>query len=677
MQLPSVNENRRNLEGFAVIIILIGLRLLALLFPAARLWGLNHLLFLPREIFIGYIVMGLACAACWFFPSLFITRRLYAPISQFLESENKTVWLGIAILSVPFFWLCRMPDNLLGDGYTVINNIGGSLPAVFKWSESLTVRIVYFISRLLPYDDLRRGEYAYAIVSVLSGGATIYFFISLAYELGSKATERLLVFGSLLFSGWLVLFLGYAENYPILWPFLTGYLYFAIRFLNGKNTLITALIFLAIAMALHLQALFFAISFPFLLASRGVLLTLYRRHKKSIWLLSGILAAGAGVAFMYKYNRDLPFRVNFLPFIQGRPASPDYAIFSISHMADIFNEFTLLFPLWPLFLILGTSRARHLFHDPIDRFLVLFSLGGLVMITIIDPRLGMGRDWDLMALVGLGPALLLLRSGLQNARISPRQYPLILGLSVLLIAPFVLTELSRQPSLNYVQSLLQLDMPKSRSGLVVLRNYYHDQGDTARAESINNSIFVNFPIARQASQIELLIKNRRLAEAQILADSISAADPFSVDAFNIKGSVAFAQNDFSAAVILFEQARRLQPENHKVLINLAKTYQHLRRVDDLWATLRTAQRYAPHDPDVLLGLAATFLSTRQYDSSFIYAVQATKTDTLFIDAYYLAGLSAYSLGKPAEAKLYLTKYLQLEPAGVNRPTAEQLLQRLN
>lgn len=668
--------NQLLLLVFLPMIALIGSRFLPFLWPDARLWGFNHLLFLSQGTVFGFLAIGLITLLCYFSPLNNIANRLYDGISRPWVDARRSFWLAIAGAFLVIFWFCRMPTNLLGDGYSVVNNIGGTMPTIFKWSEALAVKIIFLVSRLLPYEGLKRGEYAYAIVSVLSGGATIYFFLGLSHELAADAGKRLFIFGSLLFSGWVVLFLGYAENYPILWPFVIGYLYFGIRFISGKSNLFPAIVCLIVALALHLQTLFFALSLPILLISRESGARFYRRYAKIIWPVIGLMAVSAGTVFIHRYNRELDFRINFLPPFQGRPATPGYAIFSVNHLIDILNEFTLLFPLWPLLLILGWTRLRDLFHDPVDRFLSAFGLGGLILILMVDPRLGMGRDWDLMALVGMGPALILLRAVLGTEIVSQKSFPAILGLSILLSGPFVMTELARQPSLNYMQWLLRLDLPRSKSGMVVLRNYYNDQGDVRRADSVNHEMYLNFAAARLLEKIETLVKSGQIAQAQILADSIYNADPYNVDAYSVQGSIAFAKRDYVSALAYFEQAHRIQPENYKVLTNLGKTYQHLGRQNDLLATLRLAQQYAPDEVDVLFGLAAYYYTNRQFDSSYVYALRTMSADSMYADAHYLAGLSALALRQPIDAKRYLSRYLQINPKGPGRESAEKLLQSL-
>ena len=101
---------------------------------------------------------------------------------------------------------------------------------------------------------------------------------------------------------------------------------------------------------------------------------------------------------------------------QPYPGTPDYTLFSPTHLWDIANQLLLLIPILPALLIIAFLRPMRSF-EPFDLFLLFFSIGGLVFLFGIEPGLGMARDWDLFALSGVGPLLFLIR------RMKPEERP--------------------------------------------------------------------------------------------------------------------------------------------------------------------------------------------------------------------------------------------------------------
>lgn len=658
------------------VALLFGLHLIPFLIPDARLWGFNHLLFLPLSCTYGYIVLAGLAPALFFKPFSGISSRWFDRAAALFETERKMAWLTLAGVALLVFWFLRMPTTLLGDGYSVINNIGGNLPVVFKWSEALAVKTAYLVSRMLPLEGLKRGEYAYAVISVLSGGVVVFFFGAIAYELGRDKLHRLMIFCLLLFSGSALLFFGYAENYPILWPFVTGYVYFSIRYMMGKGGLLMPSVFLIVAAALHLQVLFYLVSYPFLLISRGRGAKFYRQHKRLFWSLAGIALIAGLALFIYKYNQSFGFMIDFLPPFQGRPATPNQAIFLPEHWLDIINEIGLLIPLWLILILLSWKNIRMRLIDPINRFLLAFSLGGFVFISIIDPRLGMGRDWDLFALIGLGPVLLMARNiDLAQERKGSTCFALAF-LSLLLTVPFLTTNLSRQPSIRYLQSLLRLDLPRSQPGMVALYGYYHNAGNQAKADSLEKEMTRDFPARVLAIRADSLVKSGRLAEARQIAESLYAANPYALDVVSLLGEIDFQSGKFEEAARYSEKVAQVRQYDPLIWLNLSWSYQNLGRFEDRLRALRKAQELSPRMPQVITELINMFATPPQYDSTYKYARQLIEVSPNNGEAYYIAGISAYQINKRADAKRYLYQYLSMTPSEPSKSTAEEILKKM-
>lgn len=671
-------ENRKGWTAAVVVsgILIWGLHFLPLLMPKDRLWGFNHLIFLHPIYTYSYLFAGLLIFAA-FFPPIrdwfwYVYRRI---ADAFFEGRFRLKLLVLAISALAIFWLMRVPTNLLGDGYTLIYNIGNDMPVVFKWSEVGSVKVIYFLSKILPYSGLKLGEYSYALVSVVSGAVTVSILGLLAFETFRQNAARLFVLCLLLSAGWMALFFGYVENYPIIWPFVTAYLYFSIRYLNGKGNLIAPTVLMLLSLVMHLQVLFFLISYPVLLFSRGPGKRFYRAHRRMIWILAAVLVMIGAAVFVRRYTTSLAFRIFFVPLF-ARPAVPYYSLFSPSHLLDIANEFILLIPVAPMLVALTWKYWHRVLTDNIDRFLAAFSLGGVIFVFAIDPKLGMGCDWDLFALGGLAPILLFSRWFILASDHFRKLIPAVVALALVLAAPFFAVTHSHRPSIDHFKWLLNLDVPRSRFGMTFFRQYYVDIGDQVQADSLHREIVYRFPMVVLGNQVSKLTEAGRFREALILADSMYQMDPYSVEPYNLRGWVYLNMGQYDKAIKNLEQSLRLGRYDLRILCNLGNAYYRSGRY---YQALDSFQRALPYSPDYLPtldGLANTFFMIQEYDSAVFYAQKAIRQDPEYALSYEVAGVASYLKKDYRDAEAFLRRFIQIASDDDRIARAENLLAEL-
>jgi len=660
----------------AIAAVLLAVHLLSLALPGSRLWGINHLLYLPSLFTVLFLVLGVTALAMLVPPVRDIIGRLFAALAgATAERPPYGRWAVVAVFSMVGFWMFRLPLSLLGDGYSVMHNMSAKIPVVIKWSEMGAVSIVHFVSGFLPFTGLERGEYAYAIVSVISGGLTVFVFLALAHELTQNSGKRLFAFCLLVFSGWTLLFFGYTENYPVLWPAVAAYIYFSIRYLHHTGNLILPLVFLIVSIILHLQTVFLLISLPVLLAARGKGKTWYRRYRAVIWVALGVAFVVGAVAFIRTYRGSLPFRSHFVPPFSGRPLTPDYFLFSPSHLLDIVNQIMLLIPLWPLAFAFDRQEWKNLAGDAVARFLMAVSLGGAILLFSLEPKLGMARDWDLFALAGLGPMLLLIMVFLSSERwriYFPGLALLALGLSL----PFWAVNMSRPSTIAYFESLLRLDDRQSRPGMIVLRDYYYDTGDSTRGIALDSAIYRKFPAIRMARAAIELGEAGQFDQAMAVADSVYRINPYSSEGYNLKGITLLRAGRYEPAVKELLTSISLAEYDHRSWVNLALAYNRMGKRDEMMTALRRAQRLNPDDKNVLESLAMGFMSAQQMDSARVYGQRLLERDSTACQGFLAIGVSYLTARDLVRARQYLSKYVERAPESADRRQAVQLLQRI-
>lgn len=655
-----------------------GLRFLPYLIPQGRVWGVNHLLFLP-EIYIWiYAALGIITFSLFFKPVAQASNRAFGNAAAvLLEKRFPKRWLIVAGISVIFFWTLRLPVYLLGDSFSVTANISNDLPVIYKWSEVGSIFLAVIVSKLISVAGIDSGVYAYGIISVISGGATVFLLLALAYELGNDRAQRLFIFCLTLFAGWSLLFFGYTENYPILWPFVTGYIYFGIRYLRNKNSLIVPFVLLAASMVLHLQTAFFIFSFILLLFSRGLPARFYKMHKKLILGAVVIVLAGGAYPLYKYYQQSLALQIYLMPILSGRGATAGYTLFSIDHLLDMGNQLLLLMPTFPILLVLSFGRWKELLANRLNQFLILLSLGGFAFLLIIEPRLGMGRDWDLFALAGLAPLILLANIAIERHKSLNRYFPVIIVASLTMIMPYLAINMNYDSAIENYKYLLTLDRERGRTGVTNLLKMYDEQGNNAAVDSLKDILRNHYPAATLAPTAYELIDQRQFDEALIICDSLFSLDPYSIENFLLRASVLLKQGRYARAIQDLETAADLGRYDSRPLIQLAQAYNQLGQLDKMMVILRKAQIRDDKSFKVAEGLSSGFYSMGRYDSALVYSQKMIDVERNNPAGYIAAGLCAQRSGNLTLAESYLTDFLRLAPDSPMAKQAREILASIN
>lgn len=186
-----------------------------------------------------------------------------------------------------------------------------------------------------------------------------------------------------------------------------------------------------------------------------------------------------------------------------------------------------------------------------------------------------------------------------------------------------------------------------------------------------------------------------------VATAPKAADP-AVVAYN-EGATLANGGDAAGAIKKFEEATALKPDfgaawmalaktqfkqkNHAAAITAANKYLEIDPEDtDMWSVLYNAYtatgdkakaaeafKKLPANAGSLYNDAARAINAGQDDKAEPLLKQALAADPAMANAYYELGMIYVRAGKNADARTNLQKYLELEPAGPNAPTAKEML----
>jgi tetratricopeptide (TPR) repeat protein len=457
------------------------------------------------------------------------------------------------------FSLFPAKTHFLGDGYTILSLYGSGEPYYLKWTEAGAILILRFVQVLLGGYTQETVTLALRNLSVFSGVIVVFNLSLISYYISKSSKSFFFALATLLFSGSLLLFFGYLEFYPLLWAFGTSFLFASIRYLStGKGILVTLALYLA-TVGIHLQALYWLPGVAYLLYR----ILIVRKAPEPVvrFYLGAVVAIGlAGlVAVVWLIGTRIDILTAFLPLWRGRQDSPEYAILTSKHLWDILN---LILVILPGFLGVATlCRARVADEErPMRAGLVWLSTGSLLFLLTIDPVLGMGRDWDLMSLTLLAPALLLLvlaRSTCERLDLSVLGGYALVCLSATVI--YISSNLRVVASENRYYSLLEHYGSKNRAGWTILGSYYAERKEWDRSRKIATRLENLFPdeglLLRTADDLANHNYERALQTATLLYQK----NPNRVDYIQVLSAALAKTGQQDRAIELYRQAIRLRP----------------------------------------------------------------------------------------------------------------------
>ncbi len=582
------------------------------------------------------------------------------------------LWLILVIMSGCFFWFLRPSAFFTGDSYAAVTNVSNDLPIIYKWTETGAIWVAGMVASIIPAEGIAKGDLAYNSIAVVSGMVTIAFFGLISRYLSDSPSSRLAAFLLMLTGGWIILFFGYTENYPILWPFATATIYFGLRYLEGHRMLITMLLCWVIGVVLHLQMLFFLPAITMVIAERYMINATSGRRKTIIGIVSIATIAVFGAGIWLSFTRPR-LREYMLPLFTGRPPDWDYTLLSLPHLGDIVNLLFYVLPLWPVLFLLGDKRPAVTSQR---RFFLWLSLGGFMFLLLIDPKLGMARDWDLFALTILGPALLLITMFLSRIQ-AHTVLPILIFAAVLLVMPSVATLLTVRSSVDQFKHYLALDLPRARTGMILLRDWYAAIGNEATADSLTTVLAASFPAYTKVPEAIALMNHGKLDQALALVDSLMATEVPSVELHDLRARILLRMSQPVRALDDINESIARGHYDGRVFITQAKAYYQLKRFDDMLASLREAEKRDPGLFFIPLGRGIAYLNTRWFDSSLYHIRRAIEMDSTSEISYKIAGYALFYGGNPEGAELYLRKYLALSTVEGDRPEVEEILRHIH
>ncbi|MEW6412038.1 MAG: tetratricopeptide repeat protein [Candidatus Zixiibacteriota bacterium] len=612
-------QNKSQLFIEACYYSVIGLFVVGYFFPQARLWGINLWTYFPATVALP------ALAAALLAPSIirFFGRETRGQNVR----RHQSFWLWAAVVAVVFgasFYLLRVRLYFLGDGYTLIANLASDSPIVKmrNFGEMMAHQLAFAI---IGKGGEKQATLAYQIVSYIGGAAFIVTALYASRLLFDELKSRILFLLGLLTGGYMLLFFGYAEHYSLFVPSVTLYTLIGIMVSNGRIHRLYLLIPLMLSIFFHAFGIMLIPSAIYLLTAGTRAGERFSRFSVPIKIVIISLAVAVTSAmFFFFYQTSYFFRLAFVPFWQGRFTLEGYTLLSWPHLVDLFNLVILLFPGLPLVLAaLWFTRDKQSLVRGETVFFGLLLLPALTAVVLLDPKLGMARDWDLFAFASVVTVFaafyLLLRRGI-SSRISFMAAILAIALGAYSLGARVAGQVDKDIALRQAVDYAKLDKKKNMFALFQMHDYCWKYTDYERSPLYNFDWEGNFP---EWGLVQTGLK--------LKADGMCGK-----------------------AMPLFESAIKEHPALALAYYGLGSCYLTVGRVDSAVYYLEIANGLNPHDIHIHNDLAHAYLSVRDLHKAEIHFESAISIDGTNMQTYVNLA-EFYSLSGQDEKELEILR----------------------
>lgn len=666
------NSNSTNWILSLSLIVTIALFAVASLWPFGQMWGINHGQFLPSPI--TWLLVG----ATGVLVALYIVKRSNIGGSALTDTIARLVWsdsliprwsLSLAFVLVAF--LLRVETHFLGDGYGWLGNFSSDSYYISKWTEPIAMHTVRFFQWILGGFNQDTALLAFRIISFTSGFILVLNVIAILRRLCSNNSLRLLGLVTFLLSGAILQFFGYVEFYSPLWAAITAFFRVSLAYMDKEGKLWAVIVTFLLSAAFHLQALYLSGAVILLLYDRYYREFAINRAARRFYLLLGSLFALFALTLVWLSQTDIIIESIFLPLIEGRPQKPNYTVFSPSHLLDMLNLVLLIFP-GALFLVaLNLSGKRSKTISVRGHFLLLSSIGSFTFLLVIDPVIGLARDWDLMSVTLLAPALGLFHLlDVRRVRVAGRAILAYSLVCLLLTGTFLTASISVESSISRYHTLLKNYGSQNRNGWVILARYLTSANRTGLLNEVENEMAQLFPQDALINKALLQIRSGQVAEALGIARSLHDADPYNHLYLQLLGNCFGKLGNLDSAVHFYARALKLNQLNANIMSELGVIYLQTGNTIKALELLRSAQEMDPLNDDYNEGVAMAFYRLGEYDSTSVIATGMLERDSLSSAGHLLKLMLATDRRDTTSARHY---YKLFKQTGFDRPSYDAIL----
>jgi len=649
---------------FGIATAILFFRLAASFLPKERLWGFSHAGYLSG---FPLIYPALFLVALY----LYLRGKKRPVIPSIRDDSKKPVSflrklspILIIVLAVLMFYSLAVDSHFLGDGYSLLSNLSKANPIVKgRAYGEMQAQLLYH--KLFSLGDQYDGYRTFRNLSIFAG---LIFIISLLYYSRKIFTTRFAYYSFValnFLSAITILYYGYVETYSLTSAvafifFLSG----TAALKNRKKSIMPILAF-AVAVFLHginivyLPSFLFYLIFAFGPVKIKNLLTLKGRQL--------IFAAAGGFILLYIVVKIWapPFwQMAFLPVVANLFTLDGYTLFSLKHIIDYANLLIFIVPVALVAFILlrilkekGTGKGLSFESG----FLLMSVISGLLSAFVLEPKLGMARDWDLMSTMLVGTQIAGVYFWIEKYH-KNIQFQITTGLVTIICAsifiPWLGLNYSRKGLYDYNMAMLELDPKHGRPGFYAVGELMQSIGVKREAERILRYCDRQFPEVALDKQGAYYYVKRQTSKALNLFDRSIGANPAWFGPYLDKGICLIAMGRPKEAIEALKTADALNPYSPDTYRRMGDAYNMLGDKEQAVIFWNKSLYYGPDDFQIYFALGQYYLEKNMPDSA-IYYYTALPDSSYPPEVLYQLGVVAMKKGDKLKATSYFDRYIAI------------------
>jgi tetratricopeptide (TPR) repeat protein len=588
--------------------------------PLSWNWGFHHFGFLH----IVFIVIGLLLMTSSLVPS--IQQKIIHQLEKVIQRFNElSKFQKRSILSISSFlfasicWFARENIYLLGDGYLMLRilpTLQSASDQYFAYNEPLPFFVVWKLWQLIHiFNSSITPEIPFIIISILSGLMSAFIFWSISKAVSSNSIDRLLTFFFFFATGGTQLFFGYVENYPLVYVIMLLFLWSSILYIQNKINLIVPSVIYGFLFVSHFGTLIFA---PTLIILYYHSFKAYQKKEVlasfgTIIITTAVLLWLCGYSFKTFTDHLLQNSNRFIQII----SDDGYRLFSWGHLINLINIQVLISPFALIIIIISLfTLSKQIFkEDGTILFLVISAASGIIFTAIFNFRIGMSRDWDLIA-------------------------PFMLGIVI---------------SAGYAWNKIQFEQAAKRKLFImmIVVSIIH----TVSLISVNANEKMSLKRFEALSDSRLWSKESMLSGYEELA-------------IYYRGLM-----DGESSIKYYKKYIQLDSSNTRILQSIAHVYFLMNNREEEIKFLEKAVTEGTNNWDLFQKLGGANYKLQRYANAASYYLRAISLDLNNPDAYLGAGLSFRAMNDNDNMKKYLDLYLRMNPDAPDKLAIQKLIQK--
>lgn len=587
--------------------------------PYQSIWGLNHLRFLGNGVL--YVYFAVLAIAVLVFVGWLPTHRIDAfasALDRHLFGSKNWPRISLALACMVLFYLFRARTCLLGDGCAWLDNFGQGQTYIHKWTEPGSIYLIRWLQSLQGDFSRQTATTAFHIISIVSGGIFVYNVTAVVKQLCQDKYARLLALITTLLSGAILLFFGYIEFYALSWAIAALFINLSLRFISNSRVWWGLLLSWGLGVMMHLQALYFL---------PGLIYLFLRKIKKPELRKAGYYGVGGAALIAiglicWLYQTRIEVALLMLPSIESRPAAPGYTMFSPLHLRDLANLILLVFPGAAAVMTLWFFGRNKSWRTTIPAYLTVLSAGSVAFLCLFGAAITMGRDWDIMSLSLLPPALLALY------HIDRGKIPIpsrTLAIYVITVAFMTISYVAVSvKTVSAEQRAYSLLNDYNRNAWLNYGRYYYVKGDTATYQAIVNETMERFPDYATFRSLNDYLARGEHRRAMALAQEITDRDPYNPEYLWVLAAMHATYGNHNKACECYALAAKLKPYDVSLNFQAGQYFIRMRKFDKAVPLLKKSHRLSPDDAGITENLAIALANMNRLNEARLLA------DSLFM-----------------------------------------------